>query len=258
GENKYNNENGMGPVIENFNGPDAFLTENPWKLLEDGKIASKVPWMVGANSNEGLIFLGMYLKFIKTAKDMVVDKIWDETIPDLLFYNGKERPDASRKIKEHLSEGGDLSALNETETIQKLSTMITEKLFFKSLVDTTKLHQNLHPVYMYLFTYEGFMTIFDIIRYPSPKSWIPPELTISLKLIRDLFYKLVLRLPQERFGMSHGDDSLLMFSVPKFRSALLIDTFDFEMSQLLIKTLADFATFELVVPIFQFNSKFSV
>jgi hypothetical protein len=45
------------PVKESIGGKEPFLTETPHKLVEEGKVVSKVPWITGVNSGDGLIFL---------------------------------------------------------------------------------------------------------------------------------------------------------------------------------------------------------
>jgi hypothetical protein len=46
------------PTVESPSEDDeAFMLERPEILINSGRIASKVPWMTGVTSEEGLIFL---------------------------------------------------------------------------------------------------------------------------------------------------------------------------------------------------------
>ncbi|CAG7677652.1 unnamed protein product, partial [Allacma fusca] len=53
----YHNFATFGPTIENSDGADVYLSEDPLTLMERGQLVNKVPWMLGANNNEGLILV---------------------------------------------------------------------------------------------------------------------------------------------------------------------------------------------------------
>jgi len=44
------------PTVETVNDSSTFLTDHPRRLLKEGRVANPVPWVVGVNSEEGLIY----------------------------------------------------------------------------------------------------------------------------------------------------------------------------------------------------------
>ncbi|CAG7719977.1 unnamed protein product [Allacma fusca] len=243
----YNTPYIMGPSIEsNSTDTDAFLTQNPLTLMKNGEIISKVPWMVGMNENEGLIFVGILLKFLQVRNLLLDDDLWAESLPHLVFYDAEERHDAAKKIKEHFfGDTTSTTSLDETKTIQQLGNLITEKVFMKPMVESVRMYAmaTSAPVYFYQFNYRGLLTSFDFLRWTPPIPFIPAELTLFFNFIGETVSRIIYGKPQHYFGPSHGDEIILLFQLP-MSPDIAINYFDLEMSQLLVKTYADFATFD--------------
>lgn len=51
------------PVVEKKQSETAFLVENPYKLLSDGRLANDVPWVASNTADEGLFAVGGLLFF---------------------------------------------------------------------------------------------------------------------------------------------------------------------------------------------------
>lgn len=130
------------PIIE---GEEPFLTELPYDLLLKGEF-SKVPILIGSNSQEGILFTGM---------DEQIDKVvFEKALPkDLVFPSDQER----RKVADRAK----LLYMGEDEvsvkTKAKLSKLYGEPYFNYPVLEETELlmRSNDQPVYSYLFEYNG-------------------------------------------------------------------------------------------------------
>ncbi|CAG7833547.1 unnamed protein product [Allacma fusca] len=229
------------PVVEP-EGPDAFLTEQPISLLESGKIASKVPWMTGFNDNEGLLILAKILQFPEKDKILTDMNAWNAIAPNFLFYYPQLRPDAAQKIYSHYFENSTLS-IESYEAIGILSNMISDRLFFKSGIEAAKFHSQVAPVYTYYYTYHGFLSSFNFLRYANTDLHLFKKIyRTGLELAKDIWRKYASRRRRQyhHFGAAHSDELFLLFDFTVF-TEFFTNTYEKEMSRIFIRTITDFA-----------------
>jgi carboxylesterase type B len=114
------------PTVEAVNDSSAFLAEHPRRLLEEGRVANPVPWIVGVNSEEGLIYAANAIKN-KTQRNMVNDN-WKKIAPLVFYYD--ENPDhgnISAKIRDFYFNGGNINMNTLEETVN----MFSDREFFE-------------------------------------------------------------------------------------------------------------------------------
>ncbi|KRT82414.1 esterase [Oryctes borbonicus] len=137
------------PTIEKEH-DGAFLTEHPYKLLENGNIAD-VPWIVATNEGEG--------NFMIALSTFTVSQFFEkfnEIAPSMLGYDDVEddkKQAITDAIKKHYSQGH--GHLHEDATT--LNEILTDRMFLSSADKAAKLQakMNKSPVYFYIFGYRG-------------------------------------------------------------------------------------------------------
>ncbi|CAG7824371.1 unnamed protein product, partial [Allacma fusca] len=139
---------------------------------------NKVPWMLGANNNEGLILVAKFLQFPETQKFLKDNKLWEKLIPHLIFYDSSLRPDAAMKIRDYYF-GNETYDLHDPGVISTLDSLVSHKLFFKPLKDSALVQSKHAPVYLYKYNYKGFLTFFNFVRWGRPMSWLRGEIHVA-------------------------------------------------------------------------------
>ncbi|XP_026763518.2 esterase FE4-like [Galleria mellonella] len=140
------------PCVEDvLEGVEPFLTELPYDALKHGRY-NKVPMIIGANNEEGYLFMGM-------ENDTSINKVTIErSLPkDMVILNERERKDVAEKLRKMYM--GDDVVSRETEI--KLSRFTGEVYINYPSLEETNLIANTSdkPVYSYLFSYGGWRNI---------------------------------------------------------------------------------------------------
>lgn len=160
-------------------GEEAFLTEPPYDILTKG-LYNKVPMMIGTNSEEGLLILGM-------DNDTMINRVkFEKSLPkNLEILDVKTKLVIAKELERLYMEGEKVSA----DSVAKVSRWYGEpNLNFPSLAETEILLQTTdQPIYNYLFQYSG--------RRNVPKFFLNKKLKV---------------VP----GATHADDIFYLFSQP--------------------------------------------
>nr|WCC58195.1 carboxylesterase [Pharsalia antennata] len=132
------------PTIEPEH-PEAFLTDKPHQLLQDGKFV-KIPYMIGFNS----------------AETFVIQPALSMTAPLLRFYDinpgilvpsgmnaGRYTNEAGKLIKEFY--------LSDRPTAEHYLQYINDGYFYRPIIESARLHSRSAPTFMYCFSYEGML-----------------------------------------------------------------------------------------------------
>nr|XP_022909379.1 esterase B1-like [Onthophagus taurus] len=160
------------PIIQQKSTPNAFLTEDPLKIILEGNYNKNIPIIFGYTSREGILFDFMY----KEAKQYDLET----AIPHFMNIE-KGSPlslKISEKIKKFYFEGDDFKIGGD-----KLYQLQTDNLFLRGIYQSAKHHAkvNKNSVYLYRFSMET-----------------------ELNTMRMLFKK-------DNVGACHGDDVFHVF-----------------------------------------------
>ncbi|XP_049876915.1 acetylcholinesterase-like [Pectinophora gossypiella] len=136
---------------EVIDGVEPFLTEIPYEALSKGKF-NKVPLIIGANSEEGLLFA-------RRENDTTIPKIsFEKSLPkDIVIHSESERKAVAAKVYELYMGDDEVSS----ETILKLSRLHGELYFNLPSVFETEyiLNSTDQPVYNYFFNHSGWRNL---------------------------------------------------------------------------------------------------
>ncbi|XP_044745324.1 uncharacterized protein LOC123307172 [Coccinella septempunctata] len=143
----------FGPVVEKPS-PEAFLTEDPLKLLKEGNY-HKVPILMGANTNEGLLYeLAKKLRNLKSVPN------FDNDIPQELGIPAKS--EELSKVSEKIKKFYKMDELSSDQKILALYELKSDHHFIHGIHRslTLNLETNPQPTYFYVFSFEGEFNYF--------------------------------------------------------------------------------------------------
>ncbi|GAB6022684.1 hypothetical protein CHUAL_006778 [Chamberlinius hualienensis] len=143
----------LAPVIEPEGGP-GFLTENPLTLLKEGKIANKVPVILGLTKFEGyFIYIALSSVFKSTGKAFF-DK---EFLSEAYLFSSLKPNDTlavKRVIKEYVHKAKGVE--DKTKFIDLLSTIIGDATFGAGISQSAELLSKAGvPTYAYVYNHMG-------------------------------------------------------------------------------------------------------
>jgi len=183
----YNPYSPVAPVVDKAS-KNPFLPENPYKMMIDGNI-NDVPWIVSVTTSEGLYPAADYMVKENFLPDL--EKRWDELAPYIMHYmhtiSDDKKTEVSEKIKQYYLKGEPISKKTYPELVQ----MIGDRVFVESSETAAKLQAkaNKSPVYFYQYDFTGEERISFAYLFTDSK---------------------------EKYGVSHGDDAMFVFSdLPK-------------------------------------------
>ncbi|KAI8419714.1 hypothetical protein MSG28_008401 [Choristoneura fumiferana] len=170
------------PSVEKiFDGVEPFLTKDPYQLFLSGEY-NKVPMIVGTNSDEGYLFVGVENPLVVPNVDI------EDSLPnDLVFPSASEKKRVAEEVKKMYM--GD-EPISEAPIAQfKISRFYGEPFFnFPSMAESELLlNSSGQPLYHYYFNYDGWRNIGKFVSGPIIRS---------------------------STGMSHGDDIFYLFYQP--------------------------------------------
>lgn len=214
-----------------------FFSKTPRSLLESGFV-SKVPIMIGATKDEGLIHMGPLVQD-KTKFDYLLNNWYECGASNFLGVFFKEEVDP--KHKQLLDEiktfyFGD-KEISLDQTFTNLTNLFSDPGFLYGAASTAKLmsEKGTNPVYFYLFDHAGSFSFGDLFS-------TPPAGTLAIILGKMLNYHTT-----KGMGVSHADDLLYLFS-SELPFTLLPDEADQKMSDVFVDLWANFATFHNPTP----------
>ncbi|CAH0713064.1 unnamed protein product, partial [Brenthis ino] len=171
------------PCVEHIiDGVEPFLTDVPYNLLSKGKY-NKVPIIIGYNNAEGLLFASM------ETEEMIPKIMLEKSLPKNLEIPHKKRIEIGEKLMKFYVGNEKISL----ENLANISRFYGEAYFTVSILEETELYleTNNHPVYSYIFSYEGW------------RNFLKKTLRKELKDVP---------------GATHADDIFYLFNMPNVPS----------------------------------------
>jgi len=133
------------------------------------------------------------------------------------------------------------------KTLQNITTFLSDRSFFEGLHNSLILHRGQHPIYPYVYSYEGKFSFAKVLFGMTFALPVAADVVVSRSW--KWFLSTVLRMPETSYGVAHGDELPLLFKLP-FQSELKEKDEDFDMSKALVATWGAFAKDGVPLPIY--------
>lgn len=140
--------------------------------------------------------------------------------------------------------------LTRSKDFVNLTNLLSDGCFFHPSHEFAKLYASNAPVYLYYNTYEGRVSVFDILRKVPLANFDEnddnsiqsiPEIAVVTELLSDLVrYRLTNKKPSN-YGTSHGDTTFLLFNMKNVPGIGRL-SMDYSMSKSFIKAVVDFSS----------------
>ncbi|XP_076675393.1 carboxylic ester hydrolase-like [Andrena cerasifolii] len=204
----YNPVIPFGPVVEKQVDPGPFINRSPVEVISRGE-AMDVPWITGVMSEEGLYPAAEFVANDTRLKEL--NDNWNDIAPYLLDFNDtiplSDHANVSEKIRKHYL--GDKEI--KKETVLPLIHMIGDRQYGVGCERAARLQAkaNKSPVWTYYYSYRAMHSVSEVLSGST-----------------------------ENFGVSHGDDILLVLN-SKLGNTTRAE--DHKMQQVLLNFLTSFA-----------------
>ncbi|ODM98280.1 Venom carboxylesterase-6 [Orchesella cincta] len=226
------------PVIEIIDDEYTFISKSPLEIIQSGNY-SKVEWLTGVNSHEGLI-LATAVMANGTAADMAQNN-WTQFSEKILLY--EKNDNASHKIRDKYFKN--VTDLSSFSSLQNHVEMYNDRIFYVDLHHGALLQCKISPVYLYYYSYRGewstsnyFLGMKGNLPRYMEASWV--VLTDSNTWYHSLFNNFFGR-KLHNYGAAHSDSLALLFRMP-YVAEIFKKSTDYEMSLDLVKLLVSFAS----------------
>ncbi|XP_017783232.1 PREDICTED: venom carboxylesterase-6-like isoform X2 [Nicrophorus vespilloides] len=204
--------------------PEPFIVEDPLLIITKGNFA-KVPWIVGVNSDEGILRTSPLLRQsdtymqLKQNFDTLCQKI---LLLDVSLTNGTTE-ELWQQYKKYYMNGKDID-INDPKTVQGFTNLYSDRSFIHGSYQSALIHSYLghSPIWFYNFDYKGSLSYGDV--FAATKENINFD-----------------------WGTSHCDELIYLFNSPALFPKL--NAKDRMMSKTLIKIWTDFASHSEPTPI---------
>ncbi|CAL8100204.1 unnamed protein product [Orchesella dallaii] len=215
---------------------NTFITEHPRDLALRGDY-NRVPWIMGVNSEEGLITSAVILANKTMADKAKTD--WPFFIERALWFNSSKGIAAEKIRNFYFGNNADpaLVAENPFEALDNYTTMISDRGFNHDAHHGARIQSKYSPVYMYYYSYRGEWSAVNYFKEVRG-AW-PRLVEVAWAIAAAWVRKNILGQPLTNYGASHSDELALMFHMP-WVSDVTPECNDYTMSLDLIKLWADF------------------
>ncbi|XP_035704175.1 venom carboxylesterase-6 [Folsomia candida] len=233
------------PSVETFWNEDTFLKKTPREILHDGDYL-KIPLMSGVSSSEGLLYTARLM--VDQYAKLNMDQKFASWIPRFLYYDPNNET-KTEIIKSFYFPNHKID-LTRSKDFVNLTNLLSDGCFFHPSHEFAKLYASNAPVYLYYNTYEGRVSVFDILRKVPLANFDEnddnsiqsiPEIAVVTELLSDLVrYRLTNKKPSN-YGTSHGDTTFLLFNMKNVPGIGRL-SMDYSMSKSFIKAVVDFSS----------------
>lgn len=227
------------PTIESGlwdNNTETFLAAHPRELLRQGKIISKVPMVNGANSHEGIIYGGYFVRNVSISNSLNQD--WHKHSPVLLDF---EDLDVSTRAKVS-STIWDFYLGNKTiglDSLHEIVNLFSDASFFKPMEETALELSKSLPLYLYQYNHRGEFGVAQGYFRLSMK--LPLSLDGLIGTGIQMINKHVLGIQEKHWGVCHADEMALFFKMHPVLSRIHTGHEEYQFSRELVKSWTYFA-----------------
>ncbi|ODM99919.1 Venom carboxylesterase-6 [Orchesella cincta] len=202
------------PSVEKGESEPKFISDSPYNLLVDGKLASdNVPWIAGLTRDEGAFYTAGILESEKSMQKLNSD--WYKMLPNILYYENSASPATQRRISKKVWEFyfGDDSKIT-TDKYLKLGRVLGDRFFLTGISRAIREHAKKYesPVYPYIFSHDSEDSI-----------------------VRGFLHA------KRSYGVAHADELKYLFNKTYGAPEYELNTDEGKFSEQLIKLLVSFA-----------------
>ena len=169
-----------------------------------------------------------------------IENNWNTYLPRLLNYNGTAHPDAADKIRKYyFGNTAPGQVIRIRKNIQNFTNMFSDRMFFLPQKEGSLQSAKYAPTFMYYFTYEAPISIYDLILGMNPNTGILQEIELAAHMTRKWLQENVFG--QKKFlGASHGDELSILFDT-HLLSEIRRGSTHYRFSREMVKLWTDFA-----------------
>jgi len=227
----------FGPTVE-VQSKSTFLSAHPREIIKAGK-QSRVPWMTGMNSHEGLLSSPVIVR----SEEMLTrfDTKFNEVMPNFIFYSteGRQIDSDMSKIREFYFGKGE--RIDTAAKMENYTNLMTDWVWGVGLEDAIKLQSEFSPVYAYYYTYNGQFTLSNIIL--ALKGKYPAIVELSWYFLSKWVNENIFNVKTPHFGPCHGDEMSLQFTLTGLSNVRQGHP-DYDLSRKMVKLWTSFASNE--------------
>ncbi|ODM97679.1 Venom carboxylesterase-6 [Orchesella cincta] len=212
------------PVIERVKDGGEFIADEPAELLSSGRF-SKIPWLVGVNSGEGLLYTVPIQYDRELLRTLGYPEEWKKYLPTLIGFG-------------------------DQDVVAKNSERIRRQ-YFQTPIGSDSSFQNHMLSVLYYFNHPTKFSLSKLAAATSETSVAPPEIQIasyvagsnndSMSKLGSWFREYLLGFKRHFYGSYHGDELHLLFDFNQFTEPRIGDP-DYELSQEMVKVWVGFAS----------------
>jgi carboxylesterase type B len=165
------------PSIEAIKDSDAFIVEHPAEAIKKGSI-SRVPWMTGVTSHEGLIVSATIVRN-KSLIEQDLDG-WKALASHGLYYK-REDPAMTEAIKqEYFGNAKSIADIGNEVFFQNLTTLFSDRHFFSGFQQAAISHASHADVYLYFLNYPMEFRLTEILLSIKGETHVLVEVVLDL------------------------------------------------------------------------------
>lgn len=127
-------------------------------------------------------------------------EVWKKLLPTLLGFGDQEAIERNAEVirREYF-----YTPIGSTSSIQNLTNMFSDKLFFLPSHKAAMLQSRHSPVYMYYFNFQTKFTLGKLAAATGEKSVVRPEVQIAAEVARSWFTEYLLGFKRPFYGNLH-------------------------------------------------------
>ena len=187
-------------TVEKVHDENAFLTEDPYVLLQKGRIENPVPWINGVVAEEGLILSAGFVQNKTLMKALNED--WYDVAPKILFLQRND--DAFRKVRQQYF--GNSKKITKKHKA-KLTNLVSDAVFFYPASESARLQAKVSPVYLYYYPHVGEFSLAHMVTlFRGNYHYI---IEFLLDAVRKWINLNIIGQRHHYYGVCHGDEQFL-------------------------------------------------
>lgn len=169
-----------------------------------------------------------------------IESYWNSYLPRLLNYNGTKHPEAANQIRDYYFGGPNSTPIRLRRNLQNFTNMFSDRMFFlPSKEGAMQSAKSNAPTFMYYFSYETPISIYDLILGMNPNA-ILQEIELAAHFTRKWLQQNIFGSKPKFLGASHGDELSVLFDT-HILSEIRRGSQHYRFSKEMVKLWADFA-----------------
>lgn len=130
-----------------------------------------------------------------------LNKNWTTWAPILFrFYDEPNKVEIAEKIRSFYL--GNSSVDIGMEVLHELTNFLSDRSFFEGLHNSLEMHRGQHPIYPYLYAYEGKFSFAKVLFGMTFALPVAADVVVSRSW--KWFLSNILRVPETSYGVAHG------------------------------------------------------